>query len=118
MQNAADSPRLRPALAGLTLILLAAASPAAGQDAQAPATGGVPRLQLAEHARHIRPDRRSVWPTAVRLRLRAYDDMARDEMAPFGLAVRLAEGLSLGAAGSFDPASGESIGVISFELAF
>lgn len=37
---------------------------------------------------------------------------------PMGLAFRLAEGASLGAAASLDPTSGKVVGLVAFELKF
>lgn len=120
MQNAGpDSPRfLRPALAGLVLTMLVAAFPAAADEPVPPTMSPVAATGLAElraAGRVMLPDW-PVWPTAMAFARRGAPD--HPGPAPVGLAVRITEGMSVGAGGGFDPVSGEVIGLVALDIRF
>ena len=120
MQNAGpDSPCLRrPALAGLALAMLVAASDAAAdEDRFRLAPSGVsPRLADARaDAAHVRPGWR-FWPMAVELRLRGAE--GGHEPATLGFAYRLPNGVSVGAGGGVAPGGGGFVGIVSLDIRF
>lgn len=119
MQNAGpDSPRPPSclALAGLVLILLAPASPAAADDTPRFGREALPGPTRPEDARPSRPERSSVWPMIVRFGNRA--GAGGNDLAPVGLAFRLSHGLSVGAVAGVDPGRGGALGLIALELKF
>lgn len=117
-----DSPRprarpgLRRSLSCLALTVLATVSPAVADDAPANGSGGYIRLFSAGDEGGAVPPRWRVWPMVLDLRLRG--GPGHGGPMPVGLAFRIAEGVSLGAAAGFDPVSGKAIGLMAFELKF
>lgn len=107
------------ALAGLALAMLAAAAPAAADEADDPAAlaaYGTPTLFLADKDESGARARPGVWPIAVELDLG--DGERGLDLPPVGLAVRLSEDASLGAAGGLELDGDGAVGIIAFEIDF
>lgn len=107
------------ALAGLALAMLAAASPAAADEADdpaAPADHATPTLFLDDEDESGARARPGVWPIAVELDLG--DGVPGLDLPPVGLAVRLSEDTRLGAAGGVDLDGDGAVGIIAFEIDF
>ncbi len=111
-----DSPRLRPALAGLSLAMLLAAVPVAADEPAFAATpfdmlpGPGDTVDLAP----VPALRWPLGPDGLVLRLRGGAE--GHGPASVGLAFHVGEGVSLGAAGALDPGSGEVAAVVSLEI--
>lgn len=103
--------RPAPVLAAAAALLFAATMPGAADERPGAADerpgaawSGLAGPSLADEFRPAAPERRL---PVIGLRLPA---------APVGLAFELADGMHLGAAGNFDPAGDEAVGLIAFRL--
>lgn len=96
--------RPAPVLAAAAALLFAATMPGAADERPGAAWSGLAGPSLADELRPAAPERRL---PVIGLRLPA---------APVGLAFELADGVHLGAAGNFDPAEDEAVGLIAFRL--
>jgi hypothetical protein len=116
MQNARHAfprPRRRLAVLALTLLAAAAAAPASAGEGPVVSLDAVSGQLRSRPLSSPWPRSWLVRPTISRLRLGGGAGVM-----PVGLAVRLADGLSLDAVGCLDPDGGNAVGLIALELRF